>query len=58
MKVTNNGKGLTIEADYVESAILTEALRKSVLAYEQENSKEFADEAREIISDLINNQVV
>ena len=58
MKVTNNGKGLIIEVSYFEAASITEAIRKSIFAYEKEGSKEFADQARELVDELMNNQVV
>jgi len=58
MKVTNNGKGLIIEASYFEAASITEAIRKSIPAYEQEGSKESADQARELLNELMNSQIV
>lgn len=58
MKVINNGKGLRIEADYTESAILTEALRKSILQYERENAPEYAKQVRDLLNELMNKQIV
>lgn len=58
MKVTNNGKGLIIEVSYREAASITEAIRKSIQGYEQEGSKEYADQARELVNELMNNQIV
>lgn len=58
MKVTNNGKGLIIEVSYWEAASITEAIRKSIQGYEQEGSKECADQARKIVNELMNNQIV
>ena len=58
MEVINNGKGLTLELDYIESAILTEALRKGAQVYEKENAPEFAKQVNELINDLLNNQII
>lgn len=58
MKVTNNGKGLIIEASYFEAASITEAIRKSIQGYEQEGAKEFADQSRELVNELMNNQEI
>lgn len=58
MKVINNGKGLIIEASYFEAASITEALRKSAFVYDSENAPEFADVARELVHELMNEQII
>lgn len=58
MKVINNGKGLCIEASYIESAILTETLRKGIGVYEREGLFEQANQAKELLNDLLNNQTI
>lgn len=58
MKVTNNGKGLSVELNYFEAASITEAIRKSIQAYEVESSIECTNQARELLNELMNNQVV
>lgn len=54
MKVINNGKHITIKASFYEAAVITEAIRRGAMQYEQESLSEFAEEARQIVEELTN----
>lgn len=54
MEVSNNGERITITATYWEAAAITEAIRKSITAYELEGATEFADNARQLVDELTN----
>ena len=47
-----------IEATYLEGAILTEALRRGITQYGQENAYEHAEQAKQLLDELLNKQEV
>lgn len=58
MVVTNNGKGIVIKASYIEAAIITEAIRKGASQYEREGAQEHAEQARALLDELMNDQII
>lgn len=54
MKVVHNGEHITIQASFLETAALTDALRRSIAYYESKGATEFANEARQLVDNLTN----
>lgn len=58
MQVINDGKGLTIKASYIEAAIITEAIHKGALQYEREGAVEQERQARKLLDEITNRQII
>lgn len=58
MKVENNGSHLTITADYYESAIIVEAIRKGILQYELDKAHEYVKLVEIVLDNLVNRQII